>query len=261
MGFIIKAAGSMLVMASVVGLSMLGSQMADKLNMTDRLLQAEQEKQRLREENEQLTERNQKLAMANRLLKVEYQLARVRMKGQERDPATSDMISVVEFWEVDDNGEPLTRPQTFRIKGDRVYVEGLVFKFDDSLVEQGDPLRGTAMFALTSIHGNKEAPDNGYSLHSNRTQPGSYARGGLTTAFEEKMWRDFWDIAHDPVRKQELRLRSNHGQATFMKLEEGVEYEIKMRSTGDVSFDPLKEAAKGVLNSARNVGHVSRRAP
>ena len=102
----------------------------------------------MREENKELSARAQKLAMANRLLKVDYQLARLRLVKQISDTDPKKVISMVEFWEVDDQGNPLTEPRPYRLHGNQVHVEGLVAKFEDDLIEQGDPLRGAAMFAF-----------------------------------------------------------------------------------------------------------------
>jgi hypothetical protein len=239
MGFVFKALGSLLIMGSVLGLSMVGSQFADKLNVTDRLLQAEKEKQQLREENKELTVQKEKLAMANKLLKVDYQLARLRLRSQEQDPQTKKIVSVVEFWEVDDQGNPLTRPQEYRIRGDNVYVEGLVAKFEDRFVEEGDPRRGTAMLAFKAIYGNDDTPNSGYPLTSKRTQPNAYERGGLPSPFEEALWRNFWDYAHDPAKMQELGLSAMCGKSVSTQLREGHEYSVKLRSTGDVTIQSL----------------------
>jgi hypothetical protein len=236
----------MLIMASVVGLSMVGSQFAGKLNLADQLMQAEREKQQLREQkeqltkaNEQLTEHNQKLAMANKLLKTDYQLARLRLKKQEFKGDPNKIVSVVEFWQVDDEGNPITQPQEYRLHGDKVHVDGLIAKFDDELVEKADPLRGAAMFAFKSIYGNRDAPEDGYPIPGKRGQPNAYNKGGLPSEFEEGMWRNFWELAHDKQAMEKLGLRAAHGQGVFQKLQEGLDYEVRLRSTGECTIKPL----------------------
>jgi hypothetical protein len=256
MGFIIKAIGSMLIMGSVVGLGLVGSQFAEKLNVTDRLLQAEKEKQALREQNEKLSIHNQKLAMANRLLKVEYQLARLRLKSQEKDPESNKVISVVEFWETDDNGSPLSEPREYRLHGDKAHVQGLVAKFEDDLIEKGDPLRGAAMFAFDRIHGNGDAPDNGYPLPKKRAQPNSYDRGGLPNTFEQTLWRDFWDLSNDLEGMKKLGLRAAHGTGVSQQLRPGIEYEVRLRSTGECTISILKPGP-----SERDLSNSQRRRP
>ncbi len=236
-----------IVLAGAGGAAAIGLQKAKELDVARRFSELQSENSELKVKNEALSIDNQRLATANRFLKVEYLLARMRLKGQERD-AQNELISVVEFWEIDDEGNPLTRPQEYRITGDTVHIEGLVAKFDDALIEKGDPLKGAAMFAFKSIHGNKDAPDDGYQLAARRTQPSAYSRGGLPTEFEQNLWGKFWDYAHDAESMKQLGLRAMHGQGGFMPLRPGFEYTVRLRSTGDVSI----EAAKGgVVNNHR----------
>ncbi len=238
-----------LVLAGAGGAAVIGLQKAKELDIARRFSELQSENSELKEKNKELTVDNQRLATANRLLKVEYLLARMRLKGQERD-AKNQLVSVVEFWEIDDEGNPLTRPQEYRINGDTVHIEGLVAKFEDSLVEKGDPLRGAAMFAFKSIHGNKDAPDDGYQLASKRTQPSAYARGGLPTEFEQDLWGKFWDYAHDPESMKQLGLRAMHGQGGFMQLQPGFDYTVRLRSTGDITITP-EVGRGGVVNHPR----------
>ena len=203
----------------------------------------QQENQRLKNENQELFLDNERLALANRLLKVDYQLAYIRMKGTFRDRNDNNQLkTLVEFWEIDEDGSPISERVEFPVKGEIVHIEGWVAKFDDEYVEKGDPLRGAAMFAFKKIHGDEESPKDGFTLNSHRTQPSVYNRGGAPSAFEKNMWANFWNIANDPERMKQLGLRAVQGQGASMQLREGKIYLVKLRSTGDVTINVLPES-------------------
>ena len=209
----------------------------------EKLKQTEQENQRLQSENKELSLDNERLALANRLLKVDYQLAYIRMKGTFQDPDDDNQRkTLVEFWEIDDEGDPISERATFPVKGEIVHIEGWVAKFDYELVEEGNPLRGAAMFAFKKIHGDEESPKDGFTLNSHRTQPSVYNRGGPPSAFAKSMWADFWDIANDPDRMKKHGLRAIQGQGASMQLREGKVYLVKLTSTGDVTITVLQDS-------------------
>src|SRR5262249_38987095 len=142
-----------------------------------------------------------------------YLLAKVRLKSQGKDKVTGKLVSVVEFTEVDDQENPLSKPQEYQIHGGELHIEGLVAKFEDEYVEAGDPRRGTALFAFRRLYGDDEAASSGYLIPSNRSQPGAYAQGGLPTKLEEKFWTNFWTNAHDAEWMKANGLRVMQGTA------------------------------------------------
>jgi hypothetical protein len=252
MGLVIKAVGSMLIMGSVLGLSFIGSQYASKLDVANELLKANGDLAKAKAEIEKLEEAKQQLAMANRLLKVNYLLAKVHLKTQYKEKDTGKLISVIEFCEVDDQENPLARPQEYHIRGSELHIEGLVAKFEDEFVEAGDPRRGTALFAFRRLYGDDEAASGGYVLPTNRSQPGAYAQGGLPTKLEEKFWTNFWSNAHDEAWMKDNGLRALHGEAGIIQLREGYEYRVKLGARGDFTIESRSAKARAdVLNSAR----------
>lgn len=176
---------------------------------------------------------NDKLLVANRLLKVDRQLAIIRLKHVEYKDNTT--INIVEFFEIDKNGKPLSIPKEYKTIGDLVYIDGLVAKFEDGFIEEGDPLKGVALFAFKSIYGEEENPENGRSLKTGDI-PKIY---GKADSFEESLWKNFWDYAHDKDKMKKSGLRCIHGQAVFIQPRLGYEYEICLRSTGELSIKIL----------------------
>lgn len=177
------------------------------------------------------------LETAMRLLKVKHRLARLTVVEQEEDPETG-LYTVVEFTEVNDAGDAIEEPRTFRIQGDVVFVDSWVVKFEDKYIEEADIDRATSLILFRRIFGESQKPEDGYALDRPGTRPTAYARGTKMSEFEAKIWGDFWSIANDSARSEELGIDAAHGDAVSMQVKKNKSYSIEARSTGNISFVP-----------------------
>lgn len=174
-----------------------------------------------------------KLEMALRYLKIDHRVARFTAVDQTKDDATGEIKTLIEFVELNDEGNPIDTPRQFSIRGDIVYIDGWVVKFEDKYVEQADLERGTSLLLFKKIFGSGQKPDEGLPLDEFGSAPRAYARGGKMSDFERKIWDDFWNIANDPDKAKQLGIRAAHGGAPFMKVEKGKSYRILLRASGD----------------------------
>src|SRR3954469_2670898 len=179
-----------------------------------------------------------KLELALRYLKIDHRVARFTAVDQTKDETTGEVSSLIEFVELNDEGHPIDTPRQFRIRGDIVYIDGWVVKFEDKYVEQADLERGTSLLLFKRIFGSGQKPDDGYPLDEIGSAPRAYARGGKMSDFERKIWDDFWNIANDAERAKQLGIRAAHGGAPFMKVEKGKSYRILLRASGDPTIVP-----------------------
>jgi hypothetical protein len=187
-----------------------------------------------------------KLELAIRYLKIDHRVARFAAVDQTKDSDTGEISSLIEFVELNDEGHPIDTPRQFRIRGDTVYVDSWVVKFEDKYVEQADLERGTSLLLFKRIFGSGQKPDDGYPLDEVGSAPRAYARGGKMSDFERKIWDDFWNIANDPERAKQLGIRAAHGGAPFMKVEKGRSYRILLRASGDPTIVPEEPTANAV---------------
>ena len=185
-----------------------------------------------------LNESVRKLELAIRYLKIDHRVARFAAVEQSQDEATGEISSLIEFVELNDEGHPIDTPRQFRIRGDIVYIDGWVVKFEDKYVEQADLERGTSLLLFKRIFGSGQKPDDGYPLDEVGSAPKAYARGGKMSDFERKIWDDFWNIANDSEKAKQLGIRAAHGGAPFMKVEKGKSYRILLRASGDPTIVP-----------------------
>jgi hypothetical protein len=198
----------------------------------------------------------ERLQVAMDLLKVRQRLARLTVLDQRELPAAdsekptttgaqaespTNVISRIEFVEVNEEGEPIGEAKQFEIVGDMVYIDYQRVTFDDKYVENADLDRSTAIALFQRVFGEHQDPADGFQLDTIGTRPGAYARGTEMSDFERKIWSDFWLIANDSRRAAELGIHAASGAAVSMRVQEGKTYEVELRSTGDITIRPVKE--------------------
>ncbi|WP_254508427.1 hypothetical protein [Anatilimnocola floriformis] len=171
------------------------------------------------------------------LMKVDHRLARLAVTDQGLDPQ-GQPFSLVEFVELNDEGAPIDTPREFRVRGDLVYIDNFLVKFEDKYVEQADLERGTSLILFHRIFGDKQQPAEGFPLDEKDQRPKAYARAGKMSDLEKKIWGDFWNIANNDQLAHEMGIRAAHGGAVSMKVQKGKSYRVIMRSTGDLSIVP-----------------------
>ena len=110
-----------------------------------------------------------------------------------------DLATTFTFEEIGADNRPLDRPRTFTVRGDVVYVDAWVVKYEDRFVESGDPLRSMSVCLFRRIFGESQQPRDGFVLNAVGSTPAAYRTGGTTTDLEGKIWSKFWDYANNPT--------------------------------------------------------------
>jgi hypothetical protein len=219
-------------------------------------LVAEQHKNvELASQNAEQAAQIERQQIAMQLLKVRRRLARLTVLDQrertdggstnvaaesENDVPTN-VVSRIEFVEINDQGDPISEAKQFEIVGDMVYVDYLRVTFDDKYIEESDLDRSTAICLFQRIFGEHQDPADGFHLDTVGTRPTAYARGSDMSEFEKKIWNDFWLIANDSRRAAELGIHAAHGNAVSIRVRPNQTYEIDLRSTGEMSIQPTEK--------------------
>lgn len=181
-----------------------------------------------------------RLDTALHLLKIDQRVAELRVIDQQTQE--DRILTTVEFVETTDDGKPIGAANRFTVPGDRVYVEYLVVKFDDQLVEEANVERGTAIALFQRVFGSQQEADDGFTLDEPGTQPTAYARGGAPSPFEQRFWDNFWELAHDRAELKRLGVRALQGNAPFFKVRPGERYRLFLRTSGDFTMTPIEAA-------------------
>lgn len=195
----------------------------------------------LRGDLEIAKKRAEKLEIAVRLLKVEHRLAYVDVINQITGPDGKTYTDVV-FQEIDDASKPIGEPQKFRLPGKSIHIAGWIVKFEDRFVETADPERGTSLFAFRGIHGSEQKPVDAFPLDAPGKRPSAYGNGNEVSDFEQRIWDDFWNLAHDASKQKSLGVRSAHGTEVFIEARKGWRYQIRLRASDDLSIEQQGES-------------------
>jgi hypothetical protein len=201
----------------------------------------EQKNVRIQEQSAEITQLGRELEKVETslaMLKVDHRIARLSAVDQTKDDATGKIATLVEFVELNDEGQPIDTPRQFRIPGDTVYIDAWVVKFDDKYVEAADIERGTSLILFKRLFGNDQKPDDGFPLDQQGVAPKAYARGGKMSDFQKSIFDDFWSIANDKAKADEKGISAAYGDAGYMKVEKGKKYTVKVRSIGTPEIVP-----------------------
>lgn len=177
------------------------------------------------------------------LLKTDQRLALLKVIDIKRGEDGEAVESTLQFVELSPQGDQLSDPKQFTLPGDVVYIDNWIIKFDDSYIERGDVERGTSLCLFRRIFSEQQKPVEGFPLDEVGMRPQAYARGGVMTEFESKLWGDFWEFANDREKAAEMGIRAAHGEADSIKIEEGAVYDVSLRASGGVSITPVAKSA------------------
>ena len=111
-----------------------------------------------------------------------------------------------------------------------MYFDAWVVKYEDRLVEAGDPLRSMSICLFRRIFGEAQEPRNGFVLDAVGSTPTVYRMGRTMTDAERDIWSRFWDYANNPAIAGKAGIRAAHGEAPSIKLMPGKRYRISLRA-------------------------------
>lgn len=188
-------------------------------------------------EIEQLNVEVEKLETARRLLKMDSRVARLRVLDKKADDA-GVIHTTLEFVELDDQNLEIGKPKRITIEGEEIYVDYWVVQFDDKYVEEADIDRGTSIALFRRIFSEKRKPEDGFLLDEPNSLPAKYAQGRVPSEFEQKIWNDFWTIAHDEKAAAAMGIRAMHDQAVAYKVETGRTYLVNLRASAGLTVVP-----------------------
>ena len=209
--------------------------------LNDEVAEKAQRIDELDEEVDQLESEVVRLETSLRLLKIDHRVAEIEVLEQAPDPAAPDeTVTRILFTEFDVDGDPVYDPREIEVRGKSVYVETLIVKFDDDLIETGDPLRGSSICLFKRVYGENQQPTEGTTIDSVGSQPLVYGGDVLPHPAIQAIWRDFWDLANDPEAASERGVRAAHGEAPFIEVRPGGRYQLELRASGGLTMKPIR---------------------
>ena len=203
---------------------------------TDNGLQAE----RIVRQEATITEQEaeiEALELARELLRLDHRIARIEVVRQGPAADGSGRVETeVVFHELDDAGNPIGEGEPMTIQGTRLYVDGLVIKFDDDYVERGDVLRGTSVCLFQRLFSDEVAPENGIAIDSKYPHPLPFRGDRLPDPLYTQLFERIWDYANDPEEAARLGVRAIQGEAPSIEAREGQTYRVELRQSGGMTI-------------------------
>lgn len=209
------------------------------VKVQEELEDAQQQVTLAREELAVANQEIERLGISMRLLKTDMRLGRLDVVNQTTDQE-GQLFTSIRFVEVAEDGTEIGPEREFTLKGDLVYVDNWVVKFDDEFVEQAHLQKGTSLVLFRRIFGEEQKPIDGYQLDEVGLMPQAYASGGQPSDFEKEIWDQFWLIANDRERAKGLGIRAAHGEAVSIKVQPNRSYKIVLRASDGLSIVPVQ---------------------
>jgi uncharacterized coiled-coil protein SlyX len=233
-----------LVSVVMVALVVLGGWIVYQIHLSgNRLHEAEtqlaQRESQIEELNQQLSARQreiQRLLTANRLLTVDRRVARIDVVSQTGSAAAGDLATKFSFVEVGSDDRPLDAPRVFTVRGDLIYLDAWVIKYEDRLVESGDPLHAMSVCLFRRVFGELQQPKDGFVLDPVGATPAGYRTGQKMSDLEREIWSRFWDYANDAALAGRAGVRAAHGEAPSIKLTPGKRYKVLLRASAGLEI-------------------------
>ncbi len=219
-------------------------------------LEAEKIKQQMTELQVKFDEQQEvllKTQTALKLVKVDQRKALIKVLEKGVDQTNDEPYCVVEFTEVDPDGVSISEPREFRLRGNRMYIDCWIVKFEDKYIEQADALRSASLCVFKSIYGDIDQMSGGQTLDSNNADiQTAYGTLDPKNAFEEQIWEDFWTLANSTEDQKDLGIRSAHGQVNYISVEPGMIYEMDLRASDGMSLRPSMQTSNTSRSRSSN---------
>jgi len=176
-------------------------------------------------------ERAELMAYAERLA-ASRRMAQVDVLAQRKDER-GRTVTTLRWQQISPQGV-LETPQTVEIIGGTAYFEGLVIKFEQRHVGQGDTERGASLAMFRRLFGNLQEPEQGVPV--DRTPPVVETDGGSEPALEDRLWQRFWELVADPELAKSYGVRVAQIEAPAVPVRPGQIWEIELDAAGGLNI-------------------------
>ncbi|MCH2102073.1 MAG: hypothetical protein MK209_09145 [Planctomycetes bacterium] len=91
------------------------------------------------------------------------------------------------------------------------------------------------------LFGEFRAPAEGFALDSLPRPPASYSAEEGPDLFTTELWGNFWEYANRPEVLERTGVRAMHGEAPYIRLENGRSYQIELRNSEGLTIKPFRD--------------------
>ena len=194
-----------------------------------------------------------KLLQENKILKevvlrleADSRIAEVLVTGVNYDEEEKKTYTTIKFLEYDTRGEPLM-PRYFTFSGNIIQFQSLVIRFDDYQVRAGDRFKGKSACLFWKVFMLDGENTQEYEITNFGGIPSGYKVMSQANAFEERLWKNFWDYALNEKKAQKENIKNAQIEAPGTMFIPGHLYTIKIEHDGGMRIDTkaIPEILKG----------------
>ncbi len=179
-------------------------------------------------------------------LQADSRIAEVVVTDVGYDPVLKKPITTIKFLEFDSLGKPLA-PKYFTFSGNLIQFQSLVVRFDDALVASGDNLKGKSVYLFWKVFVLEGKNTQEYVITPIEEIPRGYKLEGAASAFEKRLWEEFWDYALYSRAATHQRIKNAQIEAPGKKFVPGILYTLRIEHDGGIRIDvsDIPEILKG----------------
>lgn len=169
-------------------------------------------------------------------LTADTRIAEVIVVPMQPGKLLSQDQTTIKFLEYDALGQPLT-PKYFTFKNNIIQFQSLVVRFSDRFVMAGDSLRGKSAYLFWKAFVLDGVNTEEYIITPMFQVPQGYKIDGPNNAFEEDLWRQFWEYAIQNKKAITHGVKNAQIEAPGTKFLPGFLYTLKIEHHGGIRID------------------------
>ncbi len=184
-----------------------------------------------------------KSQIENRLLKkiierltADSRVAELIVTDVKRDSKTKKIYTTIKFLEYDTKLNPID-PKYFTFSGNVIQFQSMVIRFDDFYVKKGHPLKGKSAYLFMKAFMLTDKGAETFEITKTNEIPSGYEAADVKNAFEEKLWKKFWEYALNPEKAGKVGIKNAQIEAPGTKFIPGMIYTIKIEHDGGLRID------------------------
>ncbi len=182
-----------------------------------------------------LTKKKEQLEQIVQRLGSERRIAQVLVTEQHRDE-NNVLVTTLLLVEETRAGASLP-PKRITVRGDHIYIDALVIKFQEQYIKEGDVLRGQSIALFDKIFGSAEKPEQATRIDEPGRIPDIYRGSDAKVSdFEQALWKGFWKLAEDPQLAQSQGVRVAQGQSIYGPLKPELLYTLTIKPDGNIDM-------------------------
>ena len=191
-------------------------------------------------------EENQVLKKVIERLSADSRVAEVLVTKSEFDELSKKIKTTIKFMEYDASGRPLPA-KYFTFVGNVIQFQSLVIRFQDKFIRSGDRLRGKSAYLFMKAFVLDGQRTQEFEITQAHEVPAGYQVSGSRSAFEKKLWEDFWNYALQPASRERTGIKNAQIEAPGSLFLPGTIYTLRIEHNGGLRIDarPVPEILKG----------------